>query len=165
MKNIKTLESINLEDVPGFNNNNKHYKKSSPTNPSLTDLGVYDLEIPNPTKRGPYDNGHGIRTLISTTPHPHTSWPKIFDNGQKLTVEFRTKLSFWDLQTDLRLSKQKWTSHQLLIPEVTFLVSSPQLFKCYKINVEQRLAPMSVLICTDICNFIKLSAPYTQVRV
>ena len=92
MKRIKTLESINLEDVPGFNNNNKHYKKSSPTNPSLTGLGVYDLEIP--TKRGLYDNGHGIRTLISTTPHPHTAWPKIFDNGQKLTVEFRTKLSF-----------------------------------------------------------------------
>ena len=92
MKSIKTLESINLEDVPGFKNNNKHYKKSSPTNPSLTGLGVYDLEIP--TKRGLYDNCHGIRTLISTTPQPHTAWPKIFDNGQKLTVEFRPKLSF-----------------------------------------------------------------------
>ena len=92
MRSIKTLESLNLEYVPGFNNNNKHYKKPSPTNPSLTDLGVYDLEIP--TKRGLYDNGHGIRTLISTTPHPHTAWPKIFDNGQNLTVEFRTKLSF-----------------------------------------------------------------------
>ena len=53
MKSIKTLESINLEDVPGFNNNNKHYKKSSPTNPSLTDLGLYDLEIHTPHQEGP----------------------------------------------------------------------------------------------------------------
>ena len=84
MKSIKTLESINLEDVPGFNNNNKHYKKSSPTNPSLTGLGVYDLEIP--TKRGLYDNGHGIRTLISTTPHPILP-------GQKYLTMDKSKLS------------------------------------------------------------------------
>ena len=51
----------------------------------------------------------------------------------------------------------KQTSHQLLIPEVKFLVSSPQPFKCYKINVEQRLAPMWVLVLFKIEKLPKIN--------
>ena len=88
------MESINLEEVPGFNNNNEHYKNHLHLNPSLTDLGVHDLGDTYLPKNDPYKGGQDVRTLISTTHHTYTAWPKIFDNGQKLTVEFRPKLSF-----------------------------------------------------------------------
>ena len=59
MKSIKTLESINLEDVPEFNNNNEHYKNHIHLNPPLTDLGVNDLGDTYLPKKDPYDRGSG----------------------------------------------------------------------------------------------------------
>ena len=89
--------------------------------------------------------GQDVRTRISTTHHTHTVWPKIFDTGQKLTVEFRPKLSFWDFGQN---KNEPVNSCWFLLIAVKFLVSSPQTFKCYKINAEQRLAPIPVLICS-----------------
>ena len=46
------------------------------------------------TKKESPNVGQDVRTPAVTTHHTHNAWPKIFDNGQKQTVEFRTKLSF-----------------------------------------------------------------------
>ena len=86
MKSIKTLESINLEDVPGFNNNNKHYKNLLHLNPSLTDLGVYDLGDTYLPKKDPYDNGQDVRTPISTT--PITIGPRFYVQDRKVDIHF-----------------------------------------------------------------------------